>query len=56
MESLYRRWVAERKAASNDTGNGEDASGDLLRELHTALGTAKWQVTSKVAILKRRFD
>ncbi|XP_073107941.1 uncharacterized protein [Elaeis guineensis] len=44
MESLYRRWISERKAASSDTGNGEDASGELLRELHTALGTAKWQL------------
>ncbi|XP_008780898.1 uncharacterized protein LOC120103737 isoform X2 [Phoenix dactylifera] len=44
MESLYRRWIAERKAASSNTGNGEDASGELLRELHTALGTAKWQL------------
>lgn len=44
MESVYRRWISERKAASNGTGNGEDASGELVTELQTALGTAKWQL------------
>ncbi|XP_010906264.1 uncharacterized protein [Elaeis guineensis] len=44
MESVYRRWIYERKAASSGAGNGEDVSGELLGELHTALGTAKWQL------------
>ncbi|KAG1368596.1 hypothetical protein COCNU_14G010640 [Cocos nucifera] len=44
MESVYRRWIYERKAASSGAGNGEDVSGELLGELRTALGTAKWQL------------
>ena len=52
---MYRRWIYERKAASSGAGNGEDVSGELLGELRTALGTAKWQVTSKVEILKLGF-
>lgn len=53
MESVYRRWLQERKevgggavetAAERDGGGWGRAAGDLRRELHTALGTAKWQV------------
>ncbi|XP_072991271.1 uncharacterized protein [Typha latifolia] len=40
MESVYRRWVQERKGAVES----EFASGELRRELQMALGTAKWQL------------
>lgn len=36
MESAYRRWIHE--------SGSSDVSGQLLRDLHTALGTAKWQL------------
>lgn len=50
---MYRRWLQERKevgggavetAAERGGGGWGRAAGDLRRELHTALGTAKWQV------------
>lgn len=45
MESVYRRWIHERKEASNpENGASVEISGDLVRELRTVLGTAKWQV------------
>jgi len=47
MESVYRIWVQERSGgdleAAGVTGGGPTAA-ELRRELHTALGTAKWQV------------
>lgn len=49
MESVYRIWVQE---GSGGVGVDSEAAGvsggptaaELRRELHTALGTAKWQV------------
>ncbi|CAA6657497.1 unnamed protein product [Spirodela intermedia] len=44
MESIYRRWMHEKKGHPKLEGE-EEASGEpeLRRELHAALGTAKWQ-------------
>lgn len=39
MESVYRMWIRER----ND-GLESEISDELMRELHTCLGTAKWQL------------
>lgn len=39
MESFYRMWMRNRRV-----GFDLEASDELLRELQTALGTAKWQV------------
>ncbi|XP_010277123.1 PREDICTED: uncharacterized protein LOC104611658 isoform X2 [Nelumbo nucifera] len=39
MESAYRTWIHETKEAS-----GMCDSDELRRDLHTALGTAKWQL------------
>ncbi|KAF8392899.1 hypothetical protein HHK36_021139 [Tetracentron sinense] len=39
MESVYRRWVRERREGIESVDSDE-----LLRELQTALGTAKWQL------------
>lgn len=39
MESTYRTWVHSIKDSS-----GHWNSDELHRDLHTALGTAKWQV------------
>nr|XP_010905268.1 uncharacterized protein LOC105032508 [Elaeis guineensis] len=44
LESIYRQWIQERKQASKLPGRSECASVELHRELHTALGTAKWQL------------
>ncbi|KAJ8478631.1 hypothetical protein OPV22_022358 [Ensete ventricosum] len=44
MESLYRLWIQERNNAAKATTGVEFASGELRRELRTALGTAKWQL------------
>lgn len=44
MESVYRRWIHERKEATNSENGAAEVSGDLVRELQTALGTAKWQL------------
>lgn len=47
MESVYRIWVQERSGgdleAAGVSGGGPTAA-ELRRELHTALGTAKWQL------------
>ncbi|CAA7393562.1 unnamed protein product [Spirodela intermedia] len=45
MESIYRRWMHEKKGHPKLEGE-EEASGEpeLRRELHAALGTAKWQL------------
>ncbi|XP_062210292.1 uncharacterized protein LOC133911866 [Phragmites australis] len=46
MESVYRIWVQERSRGDPGAAavGGELAAGELRRELHTALGTAKWQL------------
>ncbi|CAL9770199.1 unnamed protein product [Musa acuminata subsp. burmannicoides] len=44
MESLYRLYIQERNNAAKVTTGVEFASGELRRELRTALGTAKWQL------------
>lgn len=43
MESVYKIWVQERSGGDSALG-GEVGAVELRRELHTALGTAKWQV------------
>lgn len=40
MESVYRMWIRER----NDHVLQSEISDELRRELHTCLGTAKWQL------------
>ncbi|XP_072987404.1 uncharacterized protein [Typha latifolia] len=44
MESVYRRWIHERRAASDQASKRESFSDELLADLRTALGTAKWQL------------
>ncbi|KAL5230564.1 hypothetical protein ABZP36_029340 [Zizania latifolia] len=44
MESVYRRWVQERKVGGAVEAAVRRNAGDLRRELHTTLGTAKWQL------------
>jgi hypothetical protein len=49
MESVYKIWVQQRSGAGGPEApaalGGEEVSAvELRRELHTALGTAKWQV------------
>lgn len=44
MESVYRRWIHERRDAAKPENGTVEVSGELLRELQTALGTAKWQL------------
>ncbi|KAF8717988.1 hypothetical protein HU200_025454 [Digitaria exilis] len=46
MESVYRIWVQERSAGDSEAAgvNGGPTDAELRRELHTALGTAKWQL------------
>ncbi|TVU47998.1 hypothetical protein EJB05_07617 [Eragrostis curvula] len=46
MESLYRVWMQERSGGDPEAAaaGGVLATGELRRELHTALGTAKWQL------------
>ncbi|WOL05133.1 hypothetical protein Cni_G13856 [Canna indica] len=46
LQSVYRRWTRSTKetSVSNPVGNAEESSGELHRELQTALGTAKWQL------------
>jgi hypothetical protein len=48
MESVYRRWIQEKDIRDNTKGSSDPNVGffDMSRELHTALGTAKWQVIS----------
>ncbi|XP_037425917.1 uncharacterized protein LOC119291285 [Triticum dicoccoides] len=43
MESVYKIWVQERSGGGSALG-GEVGAAELRRELHTALGTAKWQL------------
>ncbi|KAK3150810.1 hypothetical protein QOZ80_3AG0238100 [Eleusine coracana subsp. coracana] len=40
MESMYRLWMQERSGSDPEAA----PAGELRRELHTALGTAKWQL------------
>ncbi|XP_006662277.1 uncharacterized protein LOC102706505 [Oryza brachyantha] len=65
MESVYRRWLQERKvggggveaaAASAAGGGWWRAAGDLRRELHTALGTAKWQLDELQRAIKSNYS
>ncbi|KAJ3673936.1 hypothetical protein LUZ60_005928 [Juncus effusus] len=42
MESVYRSWIQERNNGLDQ--NSDLGLSDLPRELHTALGTAKWQL------------
>ncbi|MQL94816.1 hypothetical protein Taro_027478 [Colocasia esculenta] len=46
MESIYRRWIYESKSHAKPAGGEGDASGELelRKELHAALGAAKWQL------------
>jgi hypothetical protein len=46
MESVYRRWIQEKDIRDNAKGGSDPNIGfdDMSRELHTTLGTAKWQV------------
>jgi hypothetical protein len=44
MESVYKIWVQERSGDPEAALGGEVSAVELRRELHTALGTAKWQV------------
>ncbi|KAL6648604.1 hypothetical protein ACP70R_012828 [Stipagrostis hirtigluma subsp. patula] len=47
MESVYRIWVQERSGGDSGTAAADSGGltvGELRRELHTALGTAKWQL------------
>ncbi|XP_040378009.1 uncharacterized protein LOC102722662 isoform X1 [Oryza brachyantha] len=49
MESVYRIWVQGRSGGDSEAaaavgGGGGLPAGELRRELHTALGTAKWQL------------
>ena len=39
LESMYRMWIRDHRHRFNS-----EVSDELRRELHTALGTAKWQV------------
>lgn len=39
LESMYRMWIRDRSDGFNS-----EMSDELRRELHTAVGTAKWQV------------
>ncbi|XP_008789669.1 uncharacterized protein LOC103707089 [Phoenix dactylifera] len=39
LESMYRMWIRDRSDGLNS-----EMSDELRRELHTALGTAKWQL------------
>lgn len=47
MESVYRVWVQERSGGDSEAASvtGGPTAAQLRRELHTALGTAKWQVS-----------
>uniref|UniRef100_A0A0E0B987 Syntaxin 6/10/61 N-terminal domain-containing protein n=1 Tax=Oryza glumipatula TaxID=40148 RepID=A0A0E0B987_9ORYZ len=65
MESVYRRWLQERKevgggavdaAAERGGGGWGRAAGDLRRELHTALGTAKWQLDELQRAIKSNYS
>ncbi|XP_028555124.1 uncharacterized protein LOC110096179 isoform X1 [Dendrobium catenatum] len=42
MESVYRRWMIHEKRPGG--GVKDLSAAELRRELHTALGTAKWQL------------
>lgn len=44
LESVYRQFLHNRENASKSSGGVQFSSGELKRELHTVLGTAKWQV------------
>ncbi|KAK8962674.1 hypothetical protein KSP40_PGU022772 [Platanthera guangdongensis] len=44
MELVFRRWMREKDAAISSEGEGNSFASDLQRDLHTALGTAKWQL------------
>jgi hypothetical protein len=55
MESVYKIWVQERSGAGGPEAaaalRGEVSAVELRRELHTALGTAKWQVNLSALFL-----
>ncbi|XP_078164081.1 syntaxin/t-SNARE family protein [Carex rostrata] len=46
MESVYRRWIQEKDICdgSNESSDLNFGFVDVSKELHTALGTAKWQL------------
>ncbi|KAJ6852769.1 uncharacterized protein M6B38_253395 [Iris pallida] len=52
MESVYRRWMHERKDLSIPKTGADDVSSELLRDLQTALGTAKWQLEELARAVK----
>ncbi|KAK8933768.1 hypothetical protein KSP39_PZI015247 [Platanthera zijinensis] len=54
MESVYRRWMYGKSCPSKSSGGGWDPSADdLRRDLHAALGTAKWQLEELERAVKR---
>uniref|UniRef100_A0A0D9XIR6 Syntaxin 6/10/61 N-terminal domain-containing protein n=1 Tax=Leersia perrieri TaxID=77586 RepID=A0A0D9XIR6_9ORYZ len=64
MESVYRRCLQETKVGGGGGGVVEMAAagggwgrvaGDLRRELHTALGTAKWQLDELQRAIKSNY-
>ncbi|ONK64727.1 uncharacterized protein A4U43_C07F29250 [Asparagus officinalis] len=44
MESVYRRWIHEKREAANPSNETFEVSSELLRELQMTVGTAKWQL------------
>ncbi|XP_042389563.1 uncharacterized protein LOC121981213 [Zingiber officinale] len=44
LESVYKKCVHERENVLKFAGGDRFSSGELERELHTVLGTAKWQL------------
>ncbi|XP_074587187.1 uncharacterized protein LOC141843064 isoform X1 [Curcuma longa] len=44
LESVFKKCVHKRENASKSAGGNRFSSGELERELHTVLGTAKWQL------------
>ncbi|XP_020576716.1 uncharacterized protein LOC110022226 [Phalaenopsis equestris] len=44
MESAYRRWMQGRRGGMDSGGEWDAFVVELRREVHTALGTAKWQL------------
>ncbi|KAJ1686990.1 hypothetical protein LUZ63_018380 [Rhynchospora breviuscula] len=58
MESVHRRWVQEKVMCENSNQNSELNLGfaDVSRELHTTLGTAKWQLEELERAIKSTDD
>lgn len=48
---MYRRWMHEKGVAMASGGEWDAFVVELRREVHTALGTAKWQVSSRSLFL-----